>query len=154
MGTQKQSMFREGVLTPGSFAPSAAPAATARTSATRKASFTARLCAAPETESRAGAKSLRLLRQQRMDLARELRDLLGQVLVLLRQGRVGLEQVDEPVRLPLHTFLEPRVALVRAVAQELVPVRLTGLGEQDQRRRVGSLGGEDQVQEDERPRIE
>ena len=50
------------------------------------------------------------IRQRRVDLARELRDLLGQLLVLLRQRRVRIEQVDDLARLLLGGLLQRRVA--------------------------------------------
>src|SRR6059058_6123329 len=84
IGTQKQLIFRDGVLTPGSFAASAAPAATASTTAARTRSFTARFCAARRGASRGAAKPLHR-RHASMNLAREAGDLLGQPRVLLEQ---------------------------------------------------------------------
>ena len=95
-----------------------------------------------------------------MDLARELGDLLGQLLVLTRQLRVRLEESSQLVRFHFdrdnsflgvaHLFL---VVLFGPVLDPLVPVCLAGLREQDQRRRVSGLEREREVEKDERVRI-
>ena len=81
-----------------------------------------------------------------MDLPRELGDLLGQLLVLTRQLRVGLEEVGQLVRLHLdrgdpllreaHLFV---VVLIGPLFQVLIAISPVGLREQDQRCRVGGL---------------
>ena len=92
-----------------------------------------------------------------MDLPRELGDLLGELLVLTRQLRVRLEEPGQLVRLAFdrgHALLREAdlllVVLLGPVFESLVPVGLAGLGEQDQRRRIGGLGREREVEQDER----
>ncbi len=74
-----------------------------------------------------------------MDLAGQLRDLLGDVLVLLRERGVRLKQLDDSVGLPLRRFFECGVAVFDHLAVQLVPVGLTRLREQDQRCSVRGL---------------
>src|SRR5262245_56545942 len=62
------------------------------------------------------------LRQQFVDLLRQLRDVLGQILVLLRQRGVRLEKREELVGFRLHATLETRVAPVGLLALDLVAV--------------------------------
>jgi len=91
-----------------------------------------------------------------VDLPRELGDLLGHVLVLTRQLRVGLEEVGQFVGLRLdrgdpllreaHLFF---MVLLGPLLDVLVPVGLAGLREQDQRRRVRGLEREREVEENE-----
>jgi len=83
------------------------------------------------------------VRERRVDLARELGDLLGQLLVLARELRVRVEQRDEPVRLGLDRrdpFRSPLLGLVvpllGQVVGPLVALGLPRLGEQDQRCRT------------------
>ncbi len=63
---------------------------------------------------------------------------------------VRLKQAQELVGLRLRRALEPAVALLDSVGVELVAVSLPRLGEEDQRRRIGGLEREEQVQGDER----
>ena len=87
-------------------------------------------------------------------------DLLGQPGVLRQQREVLLgEGAFAPQYLGLTGF-EVALALDVGVVvlldggiAELVAVGLAGLGEEDQRRRVGRLGREREVQQDERIRI-
>src|SRR5947208_820044 len=100
------------------------------------------------------------LRQRRVDLTRQRGDLLGQLLVLPGQVRVGREELLELVglglqrgdsfrRVPLYLV----VPLLGRHGGNLVPLGLARLRQQDQRRRVGGLGGEAEIQEDERFRV-
>ena len=79
------------------------------------------------------------LREVRVDLPRQVRDLLGQLLVLHREVGVRLEQLEDLVGFRLRRSLEPVVVLVDSIGTELVAVRLARLGKQDQRRCVRSL---------------
>src|SRR5713226_3093055 len=80
-----------------------------------------------------------LLGEERVDLRRQVGDLLCQLLVLQRELGVRLEQLEELVGLRLRGSLQPTVALLDSIGVELVTVSLARLREQDQRRRVGSL---------------
>src|ERR1051326_7108175 len=100
------------------------------------------------------------IRQQVMNLLRERRDLLGQLLVLTREIGVRREQLRQLVGLRLDHLdaLLGRlrllvVSLLGRQLLELVPVRLARLREQDQRRGIGGLRREREIQEDERVRI-
>jgi hypothetical protein len=57
--------------------------------------------------------------------------------------------------LTLEALLGERLAVLRVrLGVELVPVRVPCLREQDQRRRVGGVGRERQVEQDERVRVD
>src|SRR5581483_4660203 len=98
----------------------------------------------PAVESRRG--------KARVDLARQRLDLLGQGFVLLSQGRVRLDQALQICGLGLdrrlsilhvlHDFFAVRLEVIERV---LVSLRLARLRKQDQRRRVGGLGREQEV---------
>ena len=95
-----------------------------------------------------------------MDLARQLGDLLGQLLVLPGEIRIRLEQCRQLVRLSLDQLyplggpaFHLVVSLLRAFTHGLVPLGLARLGQQDQRRRIGRLGREGEIQKDERIRV-
>src|SRR5438477_6362761 len=97
------------------------------------------------------------LRQRRMDLTGQRRDLLRQFLVLARQRRVRLEQCRELVRFRLDRgdaalarLLLALTMLLGELCRRLVPGRLACLREEDQRRGVRSLRREREVEEDER----
>jgi hypothetical protein len=80
------------------------------------------------------------LREVRVDLPRQVRDLLGQLLVLHREVGVRLEQLEDLVGFRLRRPLEPVVVLVDSIGTELVAVRLARLGKRDQRRCVRRPG--------------
>src|SRR5215210_9020197 len=91
-----------------------------------------------------------------MDLSREVCDLLGQVLVLSSQVRIGLEQGLELVGLHLErrnalgrTALDILAVLLELTTECLVARGLTRLREQNQWGRVGGLSREPEVEEDE-----
>src|SRR5689334_15409034 len=63
------------------------------------------------------------IRQQRVDLPRQVGDLLGQLLVLPRQARVRLEQRRKPVRLGLDRGHPLASVLLFALAVLLEQVR-------------------------------
>ena len=92
-----------------------------------------------------------------MNLARELCDLFRELLVLLRQAGIRLEQLCEPVCLGLdrlHALLAElflaRTMFFQSIRLQLVSISLPRLREQDERRGVGSLERETEIQENER----
>src|SRR4051794_9967577 len=98
--------------------------------------------------------------QTRVDLPQQALNPLGQLLVLPSEIRVRAKQRLELVGLALdrrlallHTTREFLVVGLGPLAGLLVPFRLAGLCEQDQRSRIGGLGREREVQEDERVRV-
>jgi hypothetical protein len=80
------------------------------------------------------------LDRELMHLHREAVDLRQQLAILLQQRELGLTQLLA-------------VAGIR-LRERLVALRLTGLRQQDQRRRVGRLHREQQIQQDVRVRVE
>jgi hypothetical protein len=89
-----------------------------------------------------------------VDLARQRVDLLGELCVLVDQL---LDQGDSLLRLllPLHAVLRDVLAMLGVrVGVCLVAIGLPRLGKQDQRRGVGGLQAEGQVEQDERVEIE
>src|SRR4051794_31212635 len=119
-------MFRDGVFTPGS---GAASAQVTVESAARAASAARRLIGPTLVLSRPADNPCV--------------DLLRPLVTLLRKPRVLLEQ-------PLLTFREVLRVVRGGVRVQLVAGRLTRLREEDQRGGVRGLGGEGEVQEDER----
>lgn len=91
--------------------------------------------------------------EERVDLLRQVGDLLGQLLVLLRKVGVRLEQLKDLVGLRLRSPLEPALILLDSLGMHLVAIGLARLGEQDQRRSISGLEGEQEVQGDERVHV-
>ena len=95
-----------------------------------------------------------------MDLPRQRRDLLGQLLVLPGEVGVRLEQPLQLARRALDGSLvlggvagDLLTMRLDHLGGRLVAIRLPGLREQDQRCGVGGLGREGEVEQDERVRI-
>jgi hypothetical protein len=84
-------------------------------------------------EEAAASSALVPLREERVDLPRQVRDLLCQLLVLHREVGVRLEQLEDLVGLSLRRSLESAVVLVDSFGTDLVAVRLARLRKQDQR---------------------
>src|SRR6266852_6029592 len=107
-------------------------------------------------KSRAQSASLLGGDQAAVDIVGELLDPLAQLLREARELRVLAEQLEDLRRLLLRQFLSlearlrERLAVLRVGIDEcLVSIGLPRLGEQDERRRVGGLQAEGEVQEDE-----
>jgi hypothetical protein len=80
-----------------------------------------------------------VFREERVDPLCEVRDVLGQFLVLLREVGVRLEQFEELVGLGFRCSFDPGMVLVEPFGVDLVAIGLARLGEQNQRRCVSSL---------------
>ena len=63
------------------------------------------------------------LREERVDLPRQVRDLLRQLLVLLCEVGVRLKQLEDSVGLRLRRSLEPAVALFDSLGVQFVAIR-------------------------------
>src|SRR5207245_5168286 len=122
--------------------------------------FASRLASRRKYACRARKGPSGWLRQRCVDLTGQRGHLLGELLVLSRQIRIGCEQLLELVRLGLQrrdpcggVALHVIVPLLGRHRGDFVPLGLPSLREEDQRRRVGGLRGEGEIQQDEWIRI-
>ena len=109
---------------------------------------------------RIAARVLEIVHELAMEFRRQCLDPFGEFLGQFREFRVLLHQHHElcgqrgGCRLAFGALVGQRLAMKRiGLIVHLVTIRLTRLRQQDQRRRVGRLQAERQVEEDERIKV-